>query len=113
MKKQIYITIIAGLYALGGYSQTIHLDFKQFAGKPYTYLIVHGEKQDTVSIGKLDAKGKATVSILPKYKGYVGMSHFALNDGGGLDLVVNKENFTVRSLEAQPNESNIQFIGFS
>lgn len=111
MKKQIITALLVVLWVSYAQSQTVQLDFKHFAGKEYTWLIVYGDKQDTVSTGKLDKVGKVTLQLPQKYKDYVGMSRFMLKEGGGLDLVINNENFTVRSSEAQPNESNIVYTG--
>lgn len=110
MKKLVLMCLIGSLWTLTSKSQSVHLDFIHFAGKDYTYVIVEGAKIDTIATGKLDAKGKTTLTIPAKYKGYVGMSHFSLTEGGGLDMIIGKENFTVRCSEAQPNESNIEYI---
>ncbi len=93
------------------WSQSIQIDFKQFAGQEYTLLLYQGEKSDTIVVGKLDSEGRTTLTLPPRYKDYVGIVGFGLTQGGGLDLVVNKENFTVQCSEAQPNENNIHYIG--
>ncbi|MDW8850986.1 thioredoxin-like domain-containing protein [Flavobacterium sp. MMLR14_040] len=93
-------------------AQTIQLSFPHFAGKEYTYVIVKGDKNDTITAkGKLDSKGKTVLQLPPSQKGYVGMSSFRLREGGGLDIVLNNENFTISCTEAQPTMENIKFTG--
>jgi peroxiredoxin len=111
MKKHFFLSIITGLCAWSVQCQTVQVDLKHFANKPYAFMLLQGDKNDTISTGKLDANGKTTLRIPPKYKSYNGMSHFVLTDGIGLDLIVGKENFTVRCADAQPNENNIEFTG--
>lgn len=92
-------------------AQTIHVSLPHFSGKEYTYVIMKGDKKDTiVAKGKLDSKGKTILQLPPSQKGYVGISSFQLTEGGGLDLVLNNENFTVSCNETQPTLDNIKFI---
>lgn len=111
MKKQIILGFIAALWAFTVQSQVIQIEFKHFAGKEYRYVLVQGTKLDTIAKGKLDAKGKTTLQLPSKYKGYTGLSNFSFTEAGGLDLIVSKENFTVRCNDAKPDETNIEFIG--
>ncbi|MBV4357759.1 peroxiredoxin family protein [Pinibacter aurantiacus] len=111
--KAIATTLATALLATASLSQaqTIQLDLPHFAGKQYVYQLFQGDKKDTIMTGALDKNGKTTLVIPARFKGYVGMSQFALAEGGGLDIVVNHENFTVRCTEAAPNIDNIFYIG--
>lgn len=104
----LVITTILGILSVQ--CQTINIEFSHFGGKGYDYLVVHGEKQDTVVSGKLDKSGKTTITFNGPFKGYKGMSRLLFDDGSGLDLIVNKENFTIRCIEAIPDAENIHFI---
>lgn len=92
-------------------AQTINVTFSHYAGKQYVYVLERGNKKDTIATGKLDTAGKAALVIPAAKKGYAGISHFALTDGGGMDFIVNKENFSVSSLEEQPNFENTKYTG--
>jgi len=105
----LLLIVTSFLCSLSVKSQTINIEFSHFAGKSYHYLIIHGEKQDTIISGELDEKGRASIVFKDFYKGYKGMSRFLLDDGGGLDLVINKENFTVSCKEQNPTFDNIKF----
>ncbi|MDH7463581.1 thioredoxin-like domain-containing protein [Chitinophagaceae bacterium 26-R-25] len=111
--KAIATTLVTALLATASLTQaqTIQLDFPHFAGKQYIYQLFQGDKKDTIITGALDKNGKTTLVIPARYKDYVGMSQFALAEGGGLDMVVNHENFTVRCTEAAPDMDNIFYIG--
>lgn len=111
MKKIfIFLTSMSLMSTLS--AQTIQVSFPHFAGKEYYYVIMKGDKKDTiVPKGKLDSKGKTMLQLPLSQKGYVGMSSFQLKEGGGLDIVVNNENATVSCNEAQPSIDNIKFTG--
>jgi peroxiredoxin len=109
--KQFFLAFIAILGTISAKSQTINIDLSHFGGKSYYCLAVEGQKYDTIAKGKLDKSGKAVIVFKDRYKGYKGMSRFLLTEGGGLDLVINKENFTVSCKEEVPNSENIHFIG--
>lgn len=92
-------------------AQTIQLEFPKFANKAYAYVLMQGDTKDTIAKGTLDKNGKTTLKIPKEYKEYKGMSQWMLTDGGGLDMIINKENFSVGSPEAQPHEGNIKYAG--
>lgn len=92
-------------------AQTVKMHLSQFAGKEYTYMLDKGDKRDTIATGKLDKEGKTTLIIPAAHKGFTGIAQFAIKDSGSLDLVINKENFSVSCLEAQPNIENLKFTG--
>lgn len=110
-RKLSYVMIFLLVGNLSLQAQTVQIDFPHFAGKAYSFWVLQGDKKDTISVGILDKKGRATLKLPAKYSNYKGMSQWMLTDGGGLDLVINKENFTVGSSEEAPNESNIKYSG--
>ena len=109
--KQFFLTIFTILGAWSAQCQTVHIEMSQFGGKGYKYIVAQGAKQDTTAVGSLDKAGKATIVFKDRYKGYKGMSSFLLDDGGGFEIVINQENFTVRCAGQAPSPDNIQFIG--
>lgn len=93
------------------HSQTININFSHYGGKQYVYVLERGSKKDTIITGTLDTSGKAVLVIPQAKKGYAGISHFMLTDGGGMDFIVNKENFSISCLEEQPNFENTKYEG--
>ncbi|OCB75991.1 hypothetical protein B0A79_02165 [Flavobacterium piscis] len=110
--KNIFIVLISICLISSIEAQTIHLSLPHFGGKDYTYAITKGDKKDTIiAKGKLDSKGKTVLKLPLSQKGYVGMSSFQLKEGGGIDIIINNENFTISCNEAQPTLDNIKFVG--
>ncbi|WP_207556429.1 peroxiredoxin family protein [Flavobacterium frigidimaris] len=104
------LLFISFLGTLSVKCQTINIELKHFPAKDYMYLIMHGDKFDTVARGKMDQAGKTILVFKNKFKNYKGMSRFILNDGSGFDLVVNKETFTVFCNDEVLNADNIKFM---
>lgn len=91
-------------------AQTIQFKFPHFAEMEYVFCLIQGEKEDTISTGKMSKEGNLTIQIPEKYKGYKGMGKWSLKNGGGLGVIINNENFTIECLELQPKYGNIQYI---
>ncbi|GHT68616.1 hypothetical protein AGMMS50239_34060 [Bacteroidia bacterium] len=92
-------------------SQTVNFDFPHFAGQKYVVYLLKGDKQDTVYYGSLDKYGKSTFVLPLTHKDFVGIARWSLPDGGGLEIVLNKEkNFIIHCTEAHPNDDNIVYI---
>lgn len=108
--KFFLVLFIAFLGMLSVKCQTINIELKHFPAKDYMYLIVHGNKFDTVAHGKMDKAGKANLVFKDKFKNYKGMSRFIFSDGSGFDFIVNRENFRILSTKEVLNGENIQFI---
>ena len=89
-------TIIFGIFVLLGVgllpAQTIDVHFPSYAGISYTFSLSLGEKQDTILSDQLDAQGKTQIQIPKQYKDYVGVSQFRLENGTGLNLILNQES---------------------
>lgn len=110
MRNNILLTILVTLSS-SVFSQTIKLDFPHFANKEYAFWVFQADTQDTLSVGKLDSQGKATLVIPPSHKGFRGLSQWRLTEGGGLDLIINNENFIIGSSETIPDSNNITYSG--
>lgn len=110
--KHIFLILILLCTALASASaQLISLRFPAFAGKEWELYFLRGQDQDTVLSGIIPPDGRVLLDIPIAYRGYAGMARWMLRDGGGLDMVVNGENFSVECLSDQPNEENIIFTG--
>jgi len=109
--KNFILVLIAILGSLTARSQTINIELSHFGGKGYKYVVAQGAKFDTIAVGALDKSGKAIILFKDGYKGFKGTSRFLLNDGGGFELVINKENFTVRCSGDVPTAESLNFIG--
>ena len=108
MKKLILPFFL--LCTLQSFSQTITLEFPYFAGKTYDFTIFQGEKRITLKADAIPQGGKVQLIIPEEYKDYKGMATWYLTNsatGGGLDLVINNEDFSVSCLDSIPNEKNI------
>jgi hypothetical protein len=93
-------------------AQVIRLDFPHFAGKEFVYVLVQGGSNDTIQRSALDEKGQGVLIVPKRYAGYAGVSLFRLTDGGGLDIILNKEKaFLVRCTEAQPTDETVFYVG--
>lgn len=110
--KKILLTISI-LFAVfsSSLSQTINLHFPHFAGVSYVYYLIQGEKCDTILRGTIPQDGKLQLVIPEKYKDYSGMTRWMLTSapGGGLDLIVNGESFSVECLDKSPTEQSIKY----
>jgi thioredoxin-related protein len=93
-------------------AQTIQLEFPFFAGNTYEFKIVQGNKEIVLQNDTIPMGGKVTLTIPKKYKGYKGMAMWYITNsknGGGLDLVINNENFSVTCLDSIPTAKNIEY----
>ncbi len=92
-------------------AQEIRLHFPYFAGKHWDLLFLRAQEQDTVLSGVIPPDGRVVLRIPPARQGYTGMARWMLREGGGIDMVVNGENFSVECLSDQPNDDNIIYTG--
>lgn len=93
-------------------AQTINLEFPYFAGKTYEFKIVQGEKHLVLANDTIPKGGKVQLTIPEKYKGYKGMSMWYLTNsstGGGLEMVINQEDFSVSCLDSIPTNGSIVY----
>lgn len=92
-------------------AQTITLTFPKFSGKEWDLILLQGLNKDTVLRGTIPDDGKVVLNIPARRRNYAGMARWMLRNGGGLDFVLNGENFSVECLSDEPNESNIIYTG--
>jgi thiol-disulfide isomerase/thioredoxin len=110
MKKNLIYFFYLLVISFSANSQTINLEFPYFAGKTYDFTIFQGEKRITLKAEAIPQGGKVQLIIPEEYKGYKGIAQWYLTNsatGGGLDLVINNEDFSVSCLDSIPNENNI------
>ena len=115
MKKNILVATLL-LASFGVKAQTIHLEFPYFAGQTYEFKIFQGEKQITLKTDTIRKGGKVQLSIPKEYAGYKGMAQWYLTNsrtGGGLDLIIASENFSVACLDSVPTNESIVYKGSS
>ena len=91
--------------------QEISLTFPKFAGSSWDLILLRGLEKDTIRSGVIPPDGKVILTIPETHRDYCGMARWMLRNGGGLDFVLNRENFSVECLSDQPNESNIIYTG--
>lgn len=108
----LLMVVIGFFFAISPLSaQQFTLHFPHFAGQAYDILFMRGERADTVATGILPADGRLVFPLPEGRKQYAGMVRWLLRSGGGLDMVVNGEDFKVECLSPEPNEGNIVFSG--
>ena len=94
-------------------AQQIDITLPHFAGKEFSFSLPQGLRSDTIVRSILDKDGKATIVIPERYRNYRGMGHFRMVNGGGLDLVVAGESFSVNCMEEQPSINNVHIMNSS
>ena len=92
-------------------AQTVTLNFPEFSGSEWDFILLRGLQKDTVVSGTIPPDGRVELKIPEIYKDYVGMGRWMLRNGGGLDMVINGEDFSVECLSDQPAEENIVYSG--
>jgi hypothetical protein len=113
MNKLLLLNFIL-IYFSALKAQTITMDFPQFSGKNYDFIIFQGDKQKTVYQGVIPSDGKFTLTIPKEYTPYTGMSRWLITgtkEGGGLDMLIPGKDFSVICTTAQPKESDIIYKG--
>lgn len=104
------------IFGQRGYSQTIEMEFPQFAGKTFEFVIFQGSKAVKVyENDTIPADGLVKIVIPKEYAPYTGMCRWLLTNsktGGGLDMAIPGHDFRVSCLSDTPDESNIKYIGF-
>ncbi len=112
MKKNILYFFYFLLISLIGKAQTITLEFPYFEGQTYEFIIFQGDKRIKIKEDSIPKGGKVQLSIPENYKGYKGMAQWYLTNsatGGGLDLIINNEDFSVTCLDSIPTAENIVY----
>ncbi len=110
MKSTSIYAIVLYLSYMGATAQTITITFPYFAGKTYEFKIVQGKKHIVLQKDTIAEGGNVQLQIPRKYKGYKGMAMWYITNsatGGGLEMVINNEDFSVSCFAAIPTSKNI------
>ncbi len=112
MKKNVIIFFYLLLISYSATAQTINLEFPYFAGKTYEFTIFQGDKRIKLKEDAIPKDGKVQLTIPENYKGYKGMAQWYFTNsatGGGLDLIINNEDFSVTCLDSIPTAKSIVY----
>ena len=112
--KNIKIIAILLIVINSATAQTIKLEFPYFAGQTYEFKIFQGDKQITLKQDTIPKGGKVQLIIPSEYQGYKGMAQWYLTNskkGGGLDLIINNEDFSIICQDSVPTSQNIVYKG--
>jgi len=115
MKKDWYskmikhlITASLSLIAIALHSQTLEIKLPYHAGREYYFCLQQGASQDTVATGKLDLKGKATITLK---QGYRGVGRLTLQGYGKIRNVILNDEECILLSEADSLETETIFYG--
>ncbi|KQM55243.1 thioredoxin family protein [Chryseobacterium sp. Leaf201] len=89
------------------------MSFPKFAGQTYMFLLFQGN-QTIKQEGIIPASGDFNLTIPKGLIPYTGMARWLLTnskDGGGLDMIINAQDFSITCNEPLPNNSNIIYKG--
>ena len=112
MKKILFIISSVLIFNSSLLAQTITLEFPYFAGKTYEFKIVQGDKHIVLQSDTISKNGIVQLTIPDAFKGYKGMAMWYITkskEGGGLEMIINQENFSVTCLDSIPTKSNIVY----
>ncbi|MFV5686510.1 peroxiredoxin family protein [Flavobacterium sp. GB2R13] len=112
MKHYLFYCILFLGTSFSVSAQTINLEFPYFAGKTYDFTIFQGDKRITVKRDTVPEGGKVQLIIPEQYKGYKGIAQWYLTNsatGGGLDLIINNEDFSVSCFDSVPTAESIVY----
>lgn len=105
------IIILLPLLLLGFVkAQTIEMYFPHFAGKTYDFIIFQGSQTLTVLTDTIPKDGKFSLTIPREYEPYKGMSRWLITgtkEGGGLDMYIPGNDFSVSCKESMPSKKTI------
>ena len=109
-KAILYLLLIS----FSANAQIINLEFPYFSGQTYEFKIFQGDRQITLKEDAIPIDGKVQLVIPKEYQGYKGMAQWYLTNsktGGGLDLIINNEDFSVTCLDSVPTSKSIVYTG--
>ncbi len=105
----IFVLLFAGSSSAS--AQRIGVYFPHFAGQEWDLLVPKGQEIDTVLTGRIPEGDTLFIDLPAAYAGYRGMARWMLRGGGGIDMVLNGEDFRVVCLAEHPTEEHIRFQG--
>jgi thiol-disulfide isomerase/thioredoxin len=92
-------------------AQNINIHFPDFAAKEYVFTLNRGKVKDTVQTGTTDPDGRVTLSIPETFKGYAGRGTWSIVGSGGIDFIINNEDFSITCEAAVPDPGNVFYTG--
>ncbi|WP_326984787.1 alkyl hydroperoxide reductase [Chryseobacterium sp. MYb264] len=107
MKK--ILILLLGIFYMTFNSQVISMNFPQFAGKNYDFILFRGIEMVKMQ-GTVPADGIFTLQIPKEYEPYTGMCRWLITgtiEGGGLDMLIPGHDFSVFCDEKIPSENTI------
>ncbi|HIC8809299.1 alkyl hydroperoxide reductase [Elizabethkingia anophelis] len=107
---KLFKHLLLGIVALRLQAQQISMNFPKFSGKSYDFIIFQGSEQKTVFQGIIPEGGKFILSIPKEYIPYKGMGRWLITgtkEGGGLDMYIPGQDFSVSCNSGIPNNTNI------
>lgn len=110
MKVKIFFTFLILCLSIFASAQTINLEFPYMAGNTYDFHIFQGNNRVLLQQGSIPKGGKVQLHIPKEHQGYKGMATWYITNsatGGGLDLIINNEDFSVSCLDSIPTEASI------
>jgi thiol-disulfide isomerase/thioredoxin len=114
MKNQSIYLLWFLVISFGAKAQTIDLEFPYFSGKTYEFKIFQGDKPITLKTDTIPKEGKVRLVIPKEYTPYSGVAQWYFTNsktGGGLDLIINKQDFSVSCLDSIPTNTSIIYKG--
>jgi len=100
MKLKIYI--FCTLFFLFSYlvkAQKIDVQILDYASLDYVFVLNKGLKQDTIQSGNFTMTGNLIINIPSKYKNYEGVGSLYTKGQQSLNLIINRENFSVKKAD--------------
>lgn len=95
MKLKLYLLAVCLLMPFLAFGQKINLNLPSEANKEYIFFLNQGINIDTIQKGTFSFAGGLTINIPPKYKDYKGMGVVHIKNSPSLNLVIDRESFTV------------------
>jgi thiol-disulfide isomerase/thioredoxin len=92
-------------------AQEVNLYFPYFAGKAWELLLPRAQSADTVLRGVIPPDGRVLIKLPEIHRQHKGMARWMLRGGGGIDIIINEENFSVECLSDTPSRDNIIYKG--
>ncbi|CAA7197164.1 TlpA family protein disulfide reductase [Chryseobacterium potabilaquae] len=111
-KKITYLFFALGAFQTAN-AQKISMYFPEFAGKTYDFVLFQGQNTP-VQKGTIPPDGRFVLEVPKEYAPYQGMSRWLITnsaEGGGLDMVIDKKDFSVDCLVKKPSNNDIVYKG--
>jgi len=89
---------------------TIKVEMPEFANRHMLVTLKKGLHSDTIFNARLDIAGSATVRLPASEADFSGIASFLVGHQEGIDLIINRSDFTFRNSGADFSTGNIQFV---